>query len=139
MRREYSSLGTMFAQQCSTCCGRDGTIASRSIDTDRRFAALVLTRKQKAIAGPSVSFQQGSPGFQVRILLTSLSQLLSHCSSSRLHRFLTLPDLFAQINNVLLPNMLSKLVKEDENFPPRKKEKSGPGYAAKQKIQLKIS
>ena len=30
--------------------------------TDRRFAALVLTRKQKAIAGPSVSFQQGSPG-----------------------------------------------------------------------------
>ena len=38
--------------------------------TDRGFAALVLTRKQKAIAGPSVSFQQGSPGFQVRILLT---------------------------------------------------------------------
>ena len=38
--------------------------------TDRRFAALVLTRKQKATAGPSVSFQQGSPGFQVRILLT---------------------------------------------------------------------
>ena len=39
--------------------------------TDRRFAALiVLTKKQKAIAGPSVSFQQGSPGFQVRILLT---------------------------------------------------------------------
>ena len=37
--------------------------------TDRRFAALVLNRKQKAIAGPSVSFQQGSPGFQVRILL----------------------------------------------------------------------
>ena len=38
--------------------------------TDRRFAALVLTRKQKAIAGPSVSFQQCNPGFQVRILLT---------------------------------------------------------------------
>ena len=38
--------------------------------TDRRFATLVLTRKQKAIAGPSVSFQQGSPGFQVRSLLT---------------------------------------------------------------------
>ena len=37
---------------------------------DRRFAALVLTRKQKAIARPSVSFQQGGPGFQVRILLT---------------------------------------------------------------------
>ena len=38
--------------------------------TDRRFAALVLTRKRKAITGPSVSFQQGSPGFQVRTLLT---------------------------------------------------------------------
>ena len=37
---------------------------------DRRFAALVLTRKQKAIARPSVSFQQGGPGFQARILLT---------------------------------------------------------------------
>ena len=32
---------------------------------------LVLTRKQKAIAQPSVkSFQQGGPGFQVRIRLT---------------------------------------------------------------------
>ena len=69
-RHEYSSLATTFAQQCSTCYWRDGTIASRSIDTDRRFAALVLTRKQKAIARPSVSFQQGGPGFQVRILLT---------------------------------------------------------------------
>ena len=50
--------------------GRDGTIASRSIDTERGSAALVLARKQKAIARPSVSFQPGSPGFQVRILLT---------------------------------------------------------------------
>ena len=41
-----------------------------SIDTDWRFALLVLTRKQKAIARPSVSLQQGGPGFQVRILLT---------------------------------------------------------------------
>ena len=48
----------------------DGTIASRSIDTERGSAALVLTRKQKAIARPFVSFQQGGPGFQVRILLT---------------------------------------------------------------------
>ena len=31
---------------------------------------------------------------------------------------------------LLLHNMLSKLVKDDENFPPRKKAKSGPGYAA---------
>ena len=35
--------------------------------------------------------------------------------------------------------MLSKLVKEDENFQPRKKAKSGPRYAAEWKIQLKIS
>ena len=34
--------------------------------------------------------------------------------------------------------MLSKLVREDEDFPPRKKAKSGLGYAAEWKIQLKI-
>ena len=57
--------------QCSTCYGRDGTIASRSINTEGETAALVLTRKQKAIAQLAVnSFQQGGPGFQVRILLT---------------------------------------------------------------------
>ena len=67
-RREYSSLATASARQCNTCDGRDGTIASRSINTERGSAALVLTRKQKAIARPSVSFQQGGPGF--RILLT---------------------------------------------------------------------
>ena len=55
---------------CRTCYGRDGTIASKSINTERESAALVLTRKQKAIARPSVSFQQGGPGLQVRILLT---------------------------------------------------------------------
>ena len=71
-RREYSSLATASARQCNTCNGRDGTIASRSINTERGSAALVLTRKQKAIARPSVSFQQSGPaaGFQVRILLT---------------------------------------------------------------------
>ena len=62
-RREYSSLATTSAQQCDTCYGRDATIASRSINTERRSAALVLTRKQKAIVRPSVSFQQGGPGF----------------------------------------------------------------------------
>ena len=57
--------------QCNTCYGRDGTIASRSINTEGETAALVLTRKQKAIAQLAVnSFQQGGPGFQVRILLT---------------------------------------------------------------------
>ena len=34
--------------------------------------------------------------------------------------------------------MLSKLVREDEGFPPRKKAKSGLGYAAEWKIQLRI-
>ena len=56
--------------QCSTCYGRDGTIASRSINTKGETASLVLTRKQKAIAQLAVnSFQQGGPVFQVRILL----------------------------------------------------------------------
>jgi len=68
---EYSRLATASARQSSTCYGRDGTIASTSIDTERGSAALVLTRKQKVIARPSVNFQQGGPGFQVRqILLT---------------------------------------------------------------------
>ena len=34
--------------------------------------------------------------------------------------------------------MSSKLVREEEDFPPRKKAKSGLGYAAEWKIQLKI-
>ena len=36
------------------------------------------------------------------------------------------------------PNMLSKLVREDEDFLPRKKANSGLGYAAEYRIQLKI-
>ena len=80
--------------------GGDGTIASRSIDTDRRFAVLVLTRKQKAIARPSVSFQQGSSGFQVRILLTfAVTAAVTFVSPAAcIARFLTLLDLFAWIN-----------------------------------------
>ena len=34
--------------------------------------------------------------------------------------------------------MLSKLVREDEDFLPRKKANSGLGYAAEYRIQLKI-
>ena len=68
--REYSSLATTSAWQCSTCYGRDGTIASRSIDTERWSPVLVLARKQKAIVRLSVSFQPGGLGFQVWILLT---------------------------------------------------------------------
>ena len=37
------------------------------MNTERGSAALVLTRKQKAIARPFVSFQQGGPSFQVRV------------------------------------------------------------------------
>ena len=69
-RREYSSLTTTSARQCSTCYGRDGTIASRSIDTEWWSPVLVLARKQKAIMRPSISFQRGGLGFQLRILLT---------------------------------------------------------------------
>ena len=100
-RCEYSSLATASAQQCKTCYGRDGTIASRSINTERGSTALVLTRKQK-----------GGPGFQVRILLTYAVTVMM-------------------------------MVREGEDFPPRKKENSDLGYAAelknrKYKIQLKI-
>ena len=67
--------------------------------------------------------------------------------TSRLPTFLTLLDLFAWINlinssfqnYVLLHNMLSKLAREEEDVPPRKKAKSGLGSAAEWKIQLKIS
>ena len=34
-RREYSSLATASARQCSTCYGRDGTIVSRSINREK--------------------------------------------------------------------------------------------------------
>ena len=62
---------TASERQCITSYGRDDTIASGSINTEGGSAALVLTRKQKVIARPSVnSFQQGVPGFQVLILLT---------------------------------------------------------------------
>ena len=43
---EYSSLVTACARECITCYGRDGTTASRSIDTEGESAALILTRKQ---------------------------------------------------------------------------------------------
>ena len=58
----FSSLATASAQQCSTCYGRDGTIASRSINREGGTAALVLTRKEKSIVGPG--------NFQNRIFLT---------------------------------------------------------------------
>ena len=45
MRHEYSSSATAFAQQCSTCYGRDGTIASRSINRENNIEALVIFKK----------------------------------------------------------------------------------------------
>ena len=44
-RREYSSLATASARQSSTCYGRDGTIASRSINWENNIEALVIFRK----------------------------------------------------------------------------------------------
>ena len=72
-----SSLATASARQCNTCYGRDGTIASRSIDTERGSAAFVLTRKQKATARPSGSFQQGGPGFRILLTFTLFVQPLA--------------------------------------------------------------
>ena len=52
-RREYSSLATASARQCSTCYGRDGTIASRSINRENNIEALVIFKK--------IQFALGSP------------------------------------------------------------------------------
>ena len=35
----------MFAQQCSTCYGRDGTIPSMSINRENNIEALVIFKK----------------------------------------------------------------------------------------------
>ena len=58
-RREYWSLATASAQQCSTCYGRDGTVASRSINWENNIEALVSFKK--------IQFAVGSPK-QIRIL-----------------------------------------------------------------------
>ena len=51
-RREYSSLATAFAQQRSTCYGRDGT--SRSINQENNIEALVIFKKiQFALGAPN--------------------------------------------------------------------------------------
>ena len=52
-RREYSSLATASARQWITCHGRDGTIASRSIDRENNIEALVIFKK--------IPFALGSP------------------------------------------------------------------------------
>ena len=44
-RREYSSLATTSARRCSTCYGRDGSIASRSINREKHIEALVIFKK----------------------------------------------------------------------------------------------
>ena len=50
-RRKYWSLATTFARQCSTCYGRDGTIASRSINRENNIEALVIFKKIQFILG----------------------------------------------------------------------------------------
>ena len=122
----YSSLATASARQCNTCYGRDGTIASSSINAERGSAALVLTRKQKAIARLSVSFQQGGSGFRILLTFTLFVQPLGL-------------DLFAWINEINSPfqnsdNMLSKVARKDDNLPPRKKTRCSLGYAAEWKL-----
>ena len=63
MRREYSSLSTGSVRQCSTCYGGDGTIASRSIDTEQGSAALVLARKTKGNRATLRKFSTGRAWF----------------------------------------------------------------------------
>ena len=53
MRREYSSLATASARQCSTFYRRDVTIASRSINQENNIEALVIFKK--------IQFALGSP------------------------------------------------------------------------------
>ena len=78
MQREYSSLATASVRQCSTCYGRDGTVASRSINTERGSAALVLTRKQKAIVWPSVSFEETFKNSITNLYKDELANVLEH-------------------------------------------------------------
>ena len=51
--RENSSLATTSVRQCSTCYGRDGTIASRSINRENNIEAFVIFKK--------IQFALGSP------------------------------------------------------------------------------
>ena len=52
-RLEYSSLATATAQQCNTCYGRDGSIASGSINREKNIEARVIFKK--------IQFALGSP------------------------------------------------------------------------------
>ena len=52
-RREYSRLVTSSVQQWNTCYGRDGTIASKSINQENNIEALVIFKK--------IQFTLGSP------------------------------------------------------------------------------
>ena len=61
-RHEYSSLATAFAQQCSTCYGRDGTIASRSIDWPK-VRCVSFDQKTKGDRGTVRKFSTGQPWF----------------------------------------------------------------------------
>ena len=61
-RRAYSSLATAFAQQCSTCYGRDGTIASRSIDRPK-VRCVSFEQKTKGDRGTVRKFSTGQPWF----------------------------------------------------------------------------
>ena len=66
-RREYSSLATAFAQQCSTCYGRDGTIAgypiaSRSIDWPK-VRCVSFDQKTKGDRATVRKFSTGQPWF----------------------------------------------------------------------------
>ena len=62
MPREYSSLATTSARQCSTCYGRDGTIASRSIDTER-WSRVSFGQKTKGDRATVRKFSTGRPWF----------------------------------------------------------------------------
>ena len=52
-RREYSSLASASARQCSTCYGRDGTIASSSINRKNNIEALVIFKKIQFLGSPN--------------------------------------------------------------------------------------
>ena len=98
-----------------------------SINTERGLAALVLTRKQKAIGRPSINFQQGGPGFPILPTFTLFVQPLAYW-------FLSLLDLFAWIDEIKSAFQNSKVAREGDNFLPTKKAKSSVGYAAEWKL-----
>ena len=83
MWREYSSLATVSARQCTTCYGRDGTIASRSINWENNIEALVIFKKiQFALGSPNrYKFYSGAKKNERQATVEKVNKKMNHISS----------------------------------------------------------